>query len=452
MTLTVGVLQGGANSHTTTSEEINFFGTDFISEGVVGAVTNTSGVAPATGAFAVNAQGSPDMTVAVSAGAAYVTATPTSGNSQLLRVKNSASANVTIAANSTGGTRYDFVYIKIDPDKAKDPASDASDVATLTTSRSTSATTDNGTPPTYGYPIAVVTVANGASSITNGNIADKRARTGLATASLSAIIFDHVSSGCVWSGDSYGSTRAASMTAGTVYIGGVSLVVAAVTARTFTASKDTYIDLSDNGDGTAAITYTEVTNNAASPALAANSIRIGIIVTGASTIANAGSVNQGQESSVLPIASSVAYSVTDSLGNRICSRDPNRRLLGYKQITSNVTATTVAQMTGLSCPVIIPTGRKVKITTWSVEVGSSSSAATVVVSVWDGTVGSGTQLTQANNASGTGVINLVQANASVVTTPSSTSKTYNAGLQASAGTATCYAGSTFPAYIMVELI
>lgn len=174
MSITVSVLQGGANSHQTTSEEINFFGTDFISQGVVGSITNTSGVAPATGSWAVNAQGSPDMTVAVTSGTAYVTATPTSGNSQILRAKNSASANVTIAANATGGTRYDWVYIKIDPDKAKDPAVGATDVASLVISRSTSPTADNGTPPTYGYAIAVVTVANGASSITNGNITDKR--------------------------------------------------------------------------------------------------------------------------------------------------------------------------------------------------------------------------------------------------------------------------------------
>jgi len=46
------------------------------------------------------------------------------------------------------------------------------------TSRSTSATTDNGTPPTYGTLLAVVTVANGFSTITNSNIADKRVRTG----------------------------------------------------------------------------------------------------------------------------------------------------------------------------------------------------------------------------------------------------------------------------------
>lgn len=178
MSLTVSVLNGGSNSFETTSEMINFPVTDFVSEGIVGTTTNTSGVSPATGGFAVNAQGTPDMTIAVSSGAAYVTGTPTSGNSQTFRVKNSASTNVTISSNSTGGTRYDWVYIKLDPDKLKDPATDASDTATLVTSRSTSATSDDGTPPTYGYNIAVVTVSNGASSISNGNITDKRTRTG----------------------------------------------------------------------------------------------------------------------------------------------------------------------------------------------------------------------------------------------------------------------------------
>lgn len=131
--------------------------------------------------------------------------------------------------------------------------------------------------------------------------------------------FNFVESGCVWSGDSYGSTRNASMTSGVVYIGGKRLTVAAVSARTFTASKDTYVDFADNGDGTAAIIYTEVTNNAASPSTLTTGtfadsthIRNAIIVTGASNIANVGSVNQGQESKVLPISSSLPYQGFDS--------------------------------------------------------------------------------------------------------------------------------------------
>lgn len=175
----VSVLTGGTNNHTETAENVNALATDMLADGVVGAISATSGVAPTTGSFAVNAQGTPNMTVRVSAGQAYVTGTPTSGNSQRVRVSMATYEDVTIAANSTGGTRYDHLYIKLDPDKLKDPAVDASDVATLVTSRSTSSSTDNGTPPTYGYKLAVVTVSNGASSIANANIADSRAEAGV---------------------------------------------------------------------------------------------------------------------------------------------------------------------------------------------------------------------------------------------------------------------------------
>lgn len=199
MSLTVSILQGGTNSFETTSEMANFPVTDFIFPGCKGNLTNTSGVAPSTGSFAVNAQGTPDATVAVSAGSAYVTGTPTSGNSQVFRVKNSASSNVTISSNTTGGTRYDWIYIKLDPDKLKDPAADASDVATLVTSRSTSASTDNGTPPTYGLNIAVVTVANGFSTISNSNITDKRVQSGFrndnASSEVNAISFASAATG-----------------------------------------------------------------------------------------------------------------------------------------------------------------------------------------------------------------------------------------------------------------
>jgi hypothetical protein len=174
MSIYTSLLAAGTNSHAETSENANAMATDFVTGGVVGAITNTSGVAPSTGAFAVNAQGSPNMTVAVSSGVAWLAATPSSQNSQNLRVRNTASANVTISSNSSGSTKYDWVYISIDAAKAANPAVDASDVATLVTSRSSSSSSDNGTPPTYGLLLAVVTVSNGAASITNGNIADRR--------------------------------------------------------------------------------------------------------------------------------------------------------------------------------------------------------------------------------------------------------------------------------------
>lgn len=179
MSLLTSVLTGGSNSHTTTSEEINAVFTDFTSQGVIGTISNTSGVAPATGSFAVNAQGTPDTTVAITAGRAYITATPTSQNSQTFRVKNTATASLTISANASGSTKYDWIYVKLDPTNLNTPNTAGDNAATIVASRSSSATADDGTPPSFGYCIAVVTVANGFATITNANIADPRIAAGM---------------------------------------------------------------------------------------------------------------------------------------------------------------------------------------------------------------------------------------------------------------------------------
>lgn len=273
--------------------------------------------------------------------------------------------------------------------------------------------------------------------------------------------FNFVASGCVWTGDAYGSTRLASMTAGVVYIGGKRLTVAAVTGRTFTASKDTYIDVKDNGDGTALIIYTEVNNNAASPSSLSNGdtfadathIRLGIIVTGASNIAAVGSINQGQENKVLPIASSVAYTTTDSLGYLICPRDPSRKLLGYRQITSSFGSTSgsAVQVTGLSCPVRVPDGRRVKITFKSLRIDGNADDRFVNNSIWLGAVGSGTQLMEVANRvrqANTGTHMTTQA----IHTPNTSSVTYNIGQSVETPmTGTTQAAANAPAAIMVEL-
>lgn len=149
-------------------------------DGPIGALTNTSGVAPMTGAGAVNAQGTPNMTVAVTGGDFHITATPTSQGSQRFNV-TLTTQNATIAANATGSTRYDWIYVSLSASALANPSSDGSSPSSVVVSRSTSATTDNGTPPTYGVAIAVVTVANGAVSITNGNIADVRIKSGVSS-------------------------------------------------------------------------------------------------------------------------------------------------------------------------------------------------------------------------------------------------------------------------------
>jgi len=187
-TILTSVVTGGTNSHTTTAEEANALATDFVTQGVVGAITLNTG-SGGTGSFCVNADASADMGVTIKAGQAYLTATPSSQNSQVLRARASADyTSYTINANASGSTKYDWIYLSVDATKANNPAADASDVASFVTSRSSSNTTDNGAPPTYGLLLAIVTVANGASSITNSNITDKRFNTSIGAQNGSLIV------------------------------------------------------------------------------------------------------------------------------------------------------------------------------------------------------------------------------------------------------------------------
>ena len=107
-----------------------------------------------------------------------------------------------------------------------------------------------------------------------------------------------VASGCVWTADAPGSTRAASMSAGTVVIGGLLYSVGAITAHTFTASSDTYVDINISA-GAAQVVFTTVANNTISPALVSSgtvytTIRNAVVVTTASAITSTIlSINQG---------------------------------------------------------------------------------------------------------------------------------------------------------------
>jgi len=261
-----------------------------------------------------------------------------------------------------------------------------------------------------------------------------------------------VVSGMVWTGNSYGANLLASMTAGVVFINGRFISIAAITSQAMTASKDNYIDVLDNGDGTGTVVYTTVTNNAASPALAANSVRIAIIQT-ATTLTAATSINQGQTTAIVPIASSIAYTVTDSIGNLICCRDPANRVIGYRQIIAGFTtaATSATQITGLTVPVIIPANRKVSLKIWSPNAVTATGAASINVTIWQGTVGGGTQLSLLATASGsTTQYSVVDVEAE---TQGTGATTFNGGLNTSnaADAATVAAASTYPCFLKVML-
>ena len=179
---------------------------------------------------------------------------------------------------------------------------------------------------THGAVTATSVASSGAVSGTTGTFSSDITEKGTTLTTMrDELGYDYVASGGVWSGDAYGSTRNASMTALVCYINGQRGTISAVTARSFTASKDTYIDVLNNS-GTFSLVYTEVTNNAASPALAANSLRLGIVVTGASNIASSASINQGQPEKTVPTTCNLGQSGIDSLGNKICRRFPHRPL------------------------------------------------------------------------------------------------------------------------------
>lgn len=90
---------------------------------------------------------------------------------------------------------------------------------------------------------------------------------------------DFVASGCVWSA---GSGLTGAMTGGVVYVEGKRISLSAVSSRTFTASKDTYVSVNSSG----ALAYSEVSNGGDAPSLPANSIWLAKVVTGASSISS----------------------------------------------------------------------------------------------------------------------------------------------------------------------
>lgn len=128
--------------------------------------------------FKAQAQATPDLTVKVIKGRAYIEAP--SGNSYPIRADSDS--NVSIPANSSGNPRIDALVLFIDLSAA--PNTDASNVAKLQVVQGIpaplpSAPTDGTIQTEIGASnpflrLANITVASGATSITNANIADTR--------------------------------------------------------------------------------------------------------------------------------------------------------------------------------------------------------------------------------------------------------------------------------------
>ena len=159
--------------------------------------------------------------------------------------------------------------------------------------------------------------------------------------------YAYVVSGCVWTADAPGSTLVASMSAGTVMVGGLLYTVAAVTSRTFTASVETYVDINISA-GAAVVNYTTVTNWGTSPALVSggtvlNTIRVAVISSGSSSIAAAG-VGTGAQG---------AITIAGTQLNTTVAAGSNGQ--SFQALTGNlldVASTTGAVATGGLCQVV----------------------------------------------------------------------------------------------------
>lgn len=140
-------------------------------------LTGAGVVNPVTDYIVTQKGAGANMSVDISVGTAYVVNSSWSANTNLYtrywRAVNDATVNVVIGANASGNPRIDIVCLKIDT--AVTPDGTASNVGTIVVVAGTPA----GSPSAPATPanhllLAQVAVANGASSIVNANITDRR--------------------------------------------------------------------------------------------------------------------------------------------------------------------------------------------------------------------------------------------------------------------------------------
>jgi len=220
------------------------------------------------------------------------------------------------------------------------------------------------------------------------------------------------------------------------------------TTRTFTLPdvSDTVVTLG----ATQTLTNKTLTSPTISAPTITNATLSADAITGFS-VSNTGTIyGISVATGVISTANSIAAGTIVQNGVSAAQLATTAITLGYAQITSGFTtsSSTAVQVTGLTSTVTIPAGgRKVKITVSAVGL-TAIAGNTALISIWDGTVGSGTQLAQFNMAA-TNTNIFGQA----VVTPSAGSKTYNIGISNTGGSSTTLgAGATFPAFILVEAI
>jgi len=274
------------------------------------AFVNAGGGVVGANDYLVQQQASPNNTVLVAVGKAYV---PTADGTMVYATRMDATQNVTIAANSSGNPRIDAVVLYIDlsvsPDAAADNVAKFFDVQgtpsgspVAPTNAQILAAIGSGNP--Y-LTLATVAAANGFTSINSSNLTDQRA---IAKISGGDSVFQSDFANYVHSGLTIPTSASLTTTAaaGVLYFNGNKVAVASDNGHTYTASNDTYVDVSNTGT----FTYSGVANGAGAPALTASSLRIAKVVTSGTAVT--GVVQGGFDSN--NVAISPATPLTKSWG------------------------------------------------------------------------------------------------------------------------------------------
>jgi hypothetical protein len=135
-----------------------------------GGLSARSGVRPSVGDLAVSANGTPNMSVNVAAGSCFVTGTESFGQG-LFVGHNDATKNLAIAAADATNARYDLIVARF---YGETVAVGSRKFALEVVTGSPAASPADPAVPANATVLARVTVGAAATSITSGNITDRR--------------------------------------------------------------------------------------------------------------------------------------------------------------------------------------------------------------------------------------------------------------------------------------
>lgn len=227
-----------------------------------------------------------------------------------------------------------------------------------------------------GGPNAIATVVNGNLDDTNvASLSGTKLSAGTVPASamtadanpetrMAESLANFIASGCVWSTVS-GLNGA--MTSGVAYVQGKRFTVAAIASYAFTASRDTYIYITNTGS----ISYNPQTNGAAQPTTPSDAALVAKVVTGASSISSITALADRPVNGT-KVAPGPVSTTTDANGWEV--RDYGLFKLATKIVSSTQSKVRfeISTQSSSNLPVGVATYADVKMATAEVGIGTNS--------------------------------------------------------------------------------